>query len=108
MGDTETWLTAVKLVGGALAAVLIGLAGLVTGKRSGPATSTLEGDVVAASFTERAQLDRLIGALGCVNETLSEMLECERELVTLLSADAQRRHDEAVIREALRLRGITE
>lgn len=101
MGDTETWLTAVKLVGGALAAVLIGLAGLVTGKRSGPVTSTLEGDVVAASFTERAQLERLIGALATVNETMGD-------LASLLRAEAQHRRDEAVVREALRARGIRE
>ncbi len=64
--------------------------------------------IVAATFTERAQLDRLIGALATVNESLGDSTEIMRELVGLLQAEAQRRHDEAVIREALRLRGITE
>lgn len=100
MEGAETWLTAVKLVGGALAALLIGLAGLVTGRKTG-GQATVDGEVVAASFTEKAQLDRLILTLATVNETMGD-------LASLLRAEAQHRHDEAVVREALRARGIRE
>lgn len=106
MGDADTWLTAVKLVGGALAALLIALAGLVTGKRSGAGSSAVEGDVVAASFTERAQLERLIGILSAVNETLLSNNDCNRKMLALMEADAHRREVAAEVELELRKRGV--
>ncbi|MGJ3625941.1 hypothetical protein AB5I41_01390 [Sphingomonas sp. MMS24-JH45] len=73
MDNAEHWLTAVKLVGGAIAALVIGLAGVFTGRKtthpSTSATST-DGDVVAATFAERGLMERLTAALLAVNSTL--------------------------------------
>ena len=57
--------------------------------------------VVSATFADKAQIQMLAASLEAVNV----------ELVTLnmhLKNEAQRRHDEALIRQALKERGIVE
>lgn len=99
MAGVEWW-EPIKTIGAALAVVLIGVSGFWKGKRSGlPATEHSE--VVAATFVERSLMESLIRSLNASTEMTGRLVE-------LLEADAQRRHDEALIRDELRRRGIPE
>lgn len=62
--------------------------------------------VVAATFTERAQMERLITAMQALDATLRAATECSHELVVLLKADAHRREVQAEVEMALKHRGI--
>lgn len=73
-----------------------------------PAEPTTPNQVVAATFTERGQMERLTTALVSVERAVTASNEKTGELVDLLQAEAQRRHDEAIVRQALRDRGIIE
>ena len=55
--------------------------------------------VVSATFSDRATIERLTGAIHALEETIAANNK-------LLTADAQRRHDERLVREALREHGI--
>lgn len=77
-------------------------------RKATPAPLDAQAQVVAATFTERGQMERLTLAMNDSTRAVLTNTAEVTELVTLLRADAQRRHDEAVIREALRKRGIME
>jgi hypothetical protein len=64
--------------------------------------------IVAATFTERGQMERLTSALVAVELAVRASNVSTDRLVELLEAEAQLRHDQAVIRDALRQRGIVE
>lgn len=104
--NAPEWLLSIAMAAGTAVAAF-------TAYKRGGGEKTVSGteaatQIVAATFTERAQLDRLIGALGTLNETLSDTNDCTGELAGLMRVEAQRRHDEQVIRDALRARGIME
>lgn len=77
-------------------------------KEDGAGGSDPASQVVAATFTERALMEKLITALIAVEATVRDSHTITVRLVALLQADEQRRHDEAVVRAALRERGILE
>ncbi|QDZ07443.1 hypothetical protein FPZ24_08090 [Sphingomonas panacisoli] len=111
MESADGWIAILKLLGGALGIIMLGLAGYLSGRKrvaDGGQAETADMHVVAASFTDKRLLEELISILGCVNETVGSSAEITGELVELLKADAQRRHDEQVVRQALRERGILE
>lgn len=105
MEHAETWLTAVKLVGGALTVILIAIAGVITGKRATTQAPAVEGEVVAATFTERAVLERLIAALVAVEATLTEHHEEVRKLNGHLEHERHDRELAKAVRDALDERG---
>ncbi|HUD28948.1 MAG TPA: hypothetical protein VMQ93_08765 [Novosphingobium sp.] len=71
-------------------------------KRQKEPTSSKDVAVVSASlFSDKQVIMDLIAGLRGVERTLERTNE-------LLEADAQRRHDEHIIREALAKRGITD
>lgn len=105
--EGSEWLAAVKLLGGALGIIVLGVASFFTGKKKAAEPAVLPANqIVAASFTEKSQLDRLISVLDQVNRTVGESTEITERLVELLEEEKQRRHDEAVALRALRERGI--
>lgn len=67
-----------------------------------------EAVVVSATFSDRKTMQNLTSAIEALTVELIEARESIVENSGLLKADAQRRHDEAIIREALRARGITD
>lgn len=97
----------IGLVGPALGVIIVALAGAVQGKKK-PAQQTENAEVVAATFVERGLMEQLTLALREVVSAVRQSSSETAKLVELLEADAQRRHDEAIIREALRRRGVTE
>jgi hypothetical protein len=85
-------------VGGALAALFAGYAAY----KKPPNTPDPSKDVAVVSaslFSDKQLIMDLLAALRGVERTL----ECTNEL---LEADAQRRHDEAIIRDALAKHGV--
>lgn len=98
MESTDPWAAVLKLAALAAMAILTGIGGLVAGKLKKEAPRG-EGEVVAATFTDKALMQQLVGALVALNPSVLR-------LVDLLEADAQRRHDAQVIREELERRGI--
>lgn len=106
MDQPEGWLAAVKLVGGALAIIIIGVSGWITGKKRGPSTENTE--VVAATFTDRGLMEALTAALRDTIAAVKASTGETTKLVDLLEADAHRREIEAEVRQVLRDRGIVE
>lgn len=64
--------------------------------------------VVAATFVERDQMERLIVGVVALNGTLAQANDCTDELIGLLKADAHRREVAAEVEQALRNRGVIE
>ena len=77
-------------------------------RREVPEEEANPAQVVAATFTERGQMERLTTALVTVERAVVQSSTIMGDLVGLLKAEAQRRHDEAIIRQALKDRGIIE
>lgn len=64
--------------------------------------------VVAATFTERGQMERLISSIQQLDGTVKDSTACSHELVLLLRADAHRREVQAEVAQALKRKGIIE
>lgn len=62
--------------------------------------------VVAATFTERGQMERLISALVAADMGVRENTEHVQRLTGLLERDFHRREVDAEVRQELRNRGI--
>lgn len=76
-------------------------------EKSLPASGTTT-QVVAATFTERGQMERLITALVATESAVRASTECTKKLVGLLEAEAHRREVQAEVEHALRRGGIIE
>lgn len=77
-------------------------------KRKNEPTPSNDGatQVVAATFTERGLMERLISALTSVDGGVRDSTAVTTDLVKLLKAEAHRRDLEAEVRQALKDRGI--
>ncbi len=92
------WNTA-YIIGGALATMV---AGLFAGRKSGKTSdSSSEAQVLAASLVPHTEMRDLTAAVR-------ESTIATNRVADLLERDEQRRHDEALVRDALRKRGIVE
>ncbi|HEY9250907.1 MAG TPA: hypothetical protein VIO38_17320 [Rariglobus sp.] len=107
--EGSEWLDAVKLIGGALAVIIIGAGGFFQGRRDKKTPPhSMDGDVVAATFTERSLMERLTSALLDVRTAILASTAETARVADLLEQDAHRREIEAEVRQALKGRGIVE
>ncbi len=106
--EGSSWLDAVKLIGGALAVVVIGIGGWLQGKRGPKPGNSMDGDVVAATFAERGLMEKLTAALIGATSAISASTAQTARVADLLEKDAHRREVEAEVRQALKDRGIVE
>ncbi len=86
------------IIGTAIASMV---AGLVTGKKSAKREPGTDAEVLSASIVPHTEMRDLTKAVR-------ESVVATNRVADLLERDEQRRHDEAVVRAALRERGIVE
>lgn len=94
--DIEPWLGTAAIVGTVIGTAIAGIAG---GRKVAKKEPDAKAQVLAASIVPQTEMRALAEAMRAVREPLED-------LVKLLEAEAQRRHDEAVVRQALKDRGI--
>lgn len=94
--DIEPWRETATIVGVVISGMV---AGLWSGRKAGKREPEGDARVLAASIVPAAEMQALTAASAALREPLER-------LVDLMEAEAQRRHDEAVVRQALKDRGI--
>ncbi|GGB15205.1 hypothetical protein GCM10011380_00780 [Sphingomonas metalli] len=96
--DIEPWLGTAAIVGTVIGTAIAGIAG---GRKIAKREPETEAQVLAASIIPHSEMKGLTEAMRALLPPLVKVAD-------LLEEDAQRRHDEAVVRQALKDRGIVQ